>query len=120
MWKIVENYGYFRIYYKHENRKKVLKKASEIMHDFIECEIKRKQTRPDAFQDGFGFCESVIKDIDKDSYWPYKSGLFIREDLWRLLEDESVRRYPDDIREQCWFKIGVHTKLIRHLHETTA
>ena len=70
----------------------------------------------DAFDAGKEYCESILDSIDKDSYWPYKTGLFIREDLWNLLEKEGSTRYPGDLKKQNWFTIGVHTKLIKHLN----
>lgn len=68
-----------------------------------------------AYQSGWVYCDEILGTIDKDSYWAYKSGVFIREDLWSLLEGESTKRFPGNVTKQNWFAIGVHTRLMRQL-----
>ena len=68
-----------------------------------------------AYQVGWTYCEEILSSIDRKAYWAYKSGLFIREDLWSVLENEAGKRYPGDMKKQNWFTIGVHTRLMRQL-----
>ena len=96
-----------------------MRTAREILHDFIMLESMQNGLKDfdtfGAYQSGWAYCDEILGTIDKDSYWAYKSGLFIREDLWSLLESESSKRFPGDLKRQNWFGIGIHTRLMRQL-----